>query len=79
MKTVKEWFNELPDGYRELALKNLNNPEYEAKTMHDAISGGFLWLDTNEGRDFWTELESHYMIGTPLPELPKTNLIDLPS
>lgn len=69
MKTVKEWFEELPDGYRERALKNLryNGEEY---CMPLAICAGFIWLETSEGENFWGQVVNHYEEGTKLPPLP---------
>ena len=71
-KTIKEWFNELPEGYRERAIKNtqerlMNTHE---PTMVEAICRSFRWRDTPEGAAFWMDVKDHYAKGTPLPPLP---------
>jgi hypothetical protein len=71
-KTIEEWLEQLPDGYRERALANM----YEEKrykiveNMQDAIWEGLGWGRTPEGYDFWRGVYSHYFAGTPLPPLP---------
>jgi len=72
-KTVNEWFNELPDGYRGRAL---NNAHYSLintydSTMAEAICRAFSWSGTPEGHDFWSDVKDHYAKGTPLPPLPE--------
>lgn len=74
MKTIKEWFQELPDGYRELASKYLAEWHSNNKTisMSEAIKIGFAWEYTHEGCDFWKQVHDYY--NQPiLPQLPKTN------
>ena len=73
-KTIKEWFNELPDGYRERALCNLKEPECEwiVEYMDDALCAGFDWNETSEGVGFWAGLCTHYALGTTLPPLPNS-------
>jgi hypothetical protein len=74
MKSTKQWLNELPDGYRERALKNLNLDD-EAASMEEesiirALNVSFVWYDSPEGHDFWNAVQEHYLEGTPLPPLP---------
>ena len=78
MKTALEWFNELPNGYRELAITNYNNPklnfgEKETVKLPKLINalGTFDWYDTKEGIHFWLPLYCHYYNNTELPPLPK--------
>jgi hypothetical protein len=73
-KTVKEWLMELPDGYRERALKNTPKGMLDAKrpTMSEAIHGAFIWLSTRENYDFWSAVHDHYAYDTPLPPLPQS-------
>lgn len=74
MKTIKEWLEELPDGYRERALENLN-PNVASDLVYsigDAISGAFIWDCSQEGEDFWSDVYYHYEAPPPppLPPLP---------
>jgi len=67
MKTILEWYEELPDGIRERAIQNL--PSYRKRqrrdTLYDAITAGFTWSETPEEtsenelfieKDFWYDL-----------------------
>jgi len=60
-KKISEWLNDLPDGYRELALANFK----EQGGICDYIVSGydslnmincFNWASTKEGHDFWYEV-----------------------
>jgi|SRR5690625_289687 len=56
-KTILEWLEELPDGYRELALKNYD-PEFcdtgiNIFDLADAVMWGFSWSASPEGFEFW--------------------------
>ncbi len=72
-KKISEWLNELPDGYRELALANfkeqkikdvIRNSTYKA--IHDLD-----WSKTNENFIFWEQVYDYYAcIKTDLPPLP---------
>ena len=47
MKTIKEWFKELPEEYREEALTELHK-EVENDTsdsLSSALAEGFFWVD----------------------------------
>ena len=78
MKTIREWLNELPDGYRELALAN----EPKRKSLFDntkesdmasAIASAFLWSKSKEGMPFWSAVQDHFdEMAPPLPPLPNT-------
>ena len=72
-KTIKEWLEELPEGYRERALNNLRKVaiNWHEPTMVGAITGAFLWVESPEGLDFWADVKNHYATGTPLPPLPQ--------
>jgi len=76
MKTIREWIEELPKGYRELALENKRYAFYhidweqKEETMVDAINNAFYWKSTNEGRKFWAKVTSFYRTGERLPPLP---------
>jgi hypothetical protein len=72
-KTIKEWLEELPEGYRERALANTYKSLLEAHdvSMVKALTRGFVWGKSQERFDFWADVESHYATGTPLPPLPQ--------
>lgn len=73
MKTIKERLQELPDGYRELALKYENwRGVIKVENMADAINSFVDWKDTKEWSTFWHDVYMHYEKWTPLPPLPLT-------
>ena len=72
-KTIKEWLEELPDGYRERALNHAANNTRELaieKSIDGALAGGFVWKETLEGKEFWHDVAMHYSSDLPLPPLP---------
>ena len=71
MKTIREWLQELPDGYRERALVQADAEALDAPNadMSEALYGFKTWADTEEGFEFWSEVRQHYAIGTALPPL----------
>jgi NTP pyrophosphatase (non-canonical NTP hydrolase) len=75
IKTVKEWLEELPDGYRERALENMceNFKSVVYESMGDAISGAFTWDETQEGGAFWMDVRYHYDYFALLPPLPNSS------
>lgn len=80
MKTIEEWLEELPDGYRQLALNNCRKSSLQKKveSIEMSIDRGFVWEDSFEGWDFWDKVYSHYVDSTKttlpkLPELPIKN------
>ncbi len=74
-KTIKEWFNELPEGYRERAIKNTQESRMNTHepTMVEVIYRSFRWSGTPEGHAFWSAVKDHYAKGTPLPPLPNSS------
>lgn len=70
-KTIKQWLEELPQGYRERALKNFKGRSSINiyPTMASALCAAFIWSSTEEKHDFWLAVHSHYLYGYPLPEL----------
>jgi len=71
MKTVKEWLQELPDGYRERALGQMLDADRVVDSINYALVYGLNWLQSNEGFAFWNEMYNHYLSGTSLPPLPE--------
>jgi hypothetical protein len=68
--TVLKWLQRLPDGYRERAIGQCDNPQDERASLPTALVISFIWHETNEGGDFWRDVYNHYEYGTPLPPLP---------
>ena len=67
MKTIKEWLQELPDGYRELALANLvddvctfGQENKQVDSLSEAVQDAFSWHDVDEGFGFWHAVASGY-------------------
>jgi len=60
-KTVRQWFQELPQWFIQLALTNMTNPDKEVEKMSDALGEGVKkWETTPEGREFWQTLYFNY-------------------
>lgn len=57
-KTIESWLMELPAGYRELALKNMDEPMAgeSASSLSSAICSAFRWSKSPEGLDFWDQV-----------------------
>lgn len=78
---IKEYLNQLPDGYRELALANHEKlgPRSNGtpESIRDAIDFGFAWEDTPEGRIFWSDV--YYCKLPPLPNKIKRTFVKINS
>ena len=73
MKTIREWFDELPNEYKILAMNNANprTINAKAKSLTHALSGSFVWQTTPEGGDFWIAVAFYDGINnTKLPPIP---------
>lgn len=59
-KTVREWLETLPDGYRENALKNLNDRLTDTRfdNPRDALEYAFRWDETPQGTAYWYSVHS---------------------
>ena len=67
-KTVREWLSQLPEPYKSQSIYNTAvdvtadgydlEDELEAKepTIIDALEGGFVWMSSPEGDDYWRAL-----------------------
>jgi len=73
-KTILEWLEVLPDGYRERALRNFDPNFHNGSPINDtsdAIVEAFSWENTPEGLDFWNDVctwADGYGELPPLPE-----------
>lgn len=55
MKTIREWFNSMPEPYRTEALVNCSMEDLDKQkpTLKQALSGSFYWAKTPQGADYW--------------------------
>jgi len=58
MKTIREWFEMLPEPYRTKALANTapDNRTEDYPSLISALDNAFVWDETQEGGDYWHEL-----------------------
>jgi len=70
-KEIREWLEELPDGYRELAIKNCDYGGLLVDKLSDAILDAFLWGGSPEGFEFWNDVWWWALGIVELPPLPK--------
>jgi hypothetical protein len=71
-KTVREWLEELPEGYRERALSQLSVDEKSCpRSLAFALVEAFPWDESPEGALFWSAVFTSYVdFQSPLPPLP---------
>lgn len=71
MKTISEWFLELPDGYSELAIKYCRDSRRKYASLASAIDHAFPWNLTKEGHEWWRQVFNYYrQQADALPPLP---------
>ena len=58
MKTIKKWFNELPEDVREKALRNADagNVDLEVENLKVALATAFQWYTPPEGFVYWEQI-----------------------
>ena len=56
-KTIKEWFQALPEPMRSQALKNADNRNAKESSLAQAILGGFGWSESAEGVTYWVDIK----------------------
>ena len=75
MKTIREWLEELPDGYSERAIRNTEEVilrEY-AGSLSQALVNAFIWYYTDEGDKFWAGVNAKVKgIRDDWPPIPDT-------
>lgn len=58
-KTIKEWFELLPDPYRSQALENTIQQwrlDEEEVSINESLKGAFIWEDSSEGDYYWRNI-----------------------
>lgn len=67
MKTIKEWFETLPDPYKTQALEN--SIQLTGKKVPSLVGAlnSFIWSDTPQGREYWTQVKRYVQLNEPLP------------
>lgn len=63
MKTIKEWFNLLPNSIKELAIKNCISCQgeeflntYKTSSLADALYNAFTFSETEQGFSYWDKI-----------------------
>lgn len=72
-KTILEWLQELPSGYKERAISQYDpnfRTDVPPKNIKDALLFFSDWSDTKEGGAFWHQVFDHYFYNEEPPELP---------
>ena len=62
MKTIKEWFKELPPNVRQKAIANMDKRDLTKRcdSLSSAILTAFYWADSKEGHYYWEEQYTKY-------------------
>lgn len=62
MKTIREWFQELPTDVRIKAETNARPSAMSVKapTLASAIGGSFVWAESPEGQVYWEQITNQY-------------------
>ncbi len=70
MKTVKEWLEELPEPFREHALKNAmpDALNFTSSAIYNALNMSFVFDESPEGAPFWCQVWNSLVDGIGLPD-----------
>ena len=62
MKTIKEWFKELPPNVSQKAVANMDKRDLSKRCvlLSSAILIAFYWGDSKEGYYYWEEQYTKY-------------------
>lgn len=58
MKTVRQWFEELPEPYRTQALANTEEEmlDIDDDSVAGSLLGAFRWDSSLEGHEYWQDI-----------------------
>ena len=72
--TVIGWLETLPDGYKELAIKNKYETVFDAESdsLSNALDRAFCWREAPEGFAFWNGVSNWIGSNGELPSLPQS-------
>jgi hypothetical protein len=67
MRTILQWFNELPEPYRTEAIDNVraineDGLSFETNKLSRAIDTSFTWANTPQGHAYWSGLCTRYAL-----------------
>ena len=81
MKTTREWYNELPNDIKIKALANTKWTTIDSSdaSLSQALLSAFVWADTPEGMDYWSEVYDKVSDDEPHTDDVKVNKIELAS
>lgn len=79
MKKVREYFNELPEQYADIAILNADDDvlESECDSLISALMSGFIWdcakypENNSDNGLFWSTVLDAVISKTEFPEIPK--------
>lgn len=61
-KTIREWFNDLPEDIKEKAI--INTPEESLDrieySLSKALLRAFTWIESVEGHNYWSRINSEH-------------------
>lgn len=62
MKTIFEWFKQLPEPEQSHAISNTGIKErfVEVPSLLEALNKGFTWHTSPQGHDYWEKLHERY-------------------
>ena len=56
MKTIKEWFDTLPEPYKSQAIKNTTDLDAQESSLSRALKFAFVWDYTPEDFYYWMDV-----------------------
>lgn len=56
MKLILDWYDQLPEPIRSQAIENYDGMYKGAEYLARAISLGFVWSKTDQGRQYWLDI-----------------------
>jgi hypothetical protein len=62
MKKISNWYKKLPEPARTEALNIVTyaTSQLKVKSLYEALSGGFVWYESPQGRYYWEAITESY-------------------